>query len=129
MAKNDYLHRQQQMKQGFLEVGMDAGFQKCWDILQIVLHDPKVMGKDIFGKNRIKKIYRAMVELESKLGRAYSPTIYKDADVCQRDLDALLKEIWGDELCPFQERYPYIKQPGYDKGRKEWKRWSSFVRW
>ena len=121
MGKNGYIQKQLQMKQGFLEVGMDAGFQKCWDIIQIVLHDPKVMGKDIFGKNRIKKVYRAMVELERELGRAFSPVLYKDADVCQRDLDALLGEIWGDELCPFNERYPCIKQPDYQKGRKEWK--------
>ena len=121
MAKNDFLKRQQAVKQGMLEVGMDTGFQKCWDLIQIVLHDPKVMGKDVFGKNRIKKLYWAMKEKEKELGRAWSPILYNDADVCQRDLEALLKEIWGDELCPFHERYPYIKQPDYQKGRKEWK--------
>ncbi len=121
MAKNDFLKRQQAVKQGMLDVGMDTGFQKCWDLIQIVLHDPKVMGKDVFGKNRIKKLYWAMKEKEKELGRAWSPILYNDADVCQRDLEALLKEIWGDELCPFHERYPYIKEPDYKKGRKEWK--------
>lgn len=121
MAKNGFLKKQQTMNQWFLDVGMDTGFQKCWDLLQIVLHDPKVMGKDTFGKERIKKVFVAMKQKEKELGRAWSPILYKDADVCQRDLDALLKEIWGDELCPFYERYPFIKQPGYDKGRKEWK--------
>ena len=48
MAKNDFLKRQQAVKQGMLDVGMDTGFQKCWDLIQIVLHDPKVMGKDVF---------------------------------------------------------------------------------
>lgn len=116
-----YLQRQIERNQGFLEVGMDTGFQKCWDLLQIVLHDPKVMGKDTFGKERIKKLYWAMKELEKDLGRAWLPTLEKDADVCQRDLDFLLKEIWGEELYPFQERYPFIKKPDYSKGNKNWR--------
>ena len=121
MAKNSFLAQQQAKYQGFLEVGMDTGFQKCWDLLQIVLHDPEVMGRDTFGKERIKKIYWAMKELEKELGKAWLPTLYNDADVMQRDLDALLKEIWGDELCPFKDRYPFIKQPDYTKGNKNWR--------
>lgn len=121
MAKNTFLAKQQAIKQGMLDVGMDTGFQKCWDLFQIVLHDPKVMGKDTFGKERIKKLYWAMKELEKELGKAWLPSLEKDADVMQRDLDALLKEIWGDELCPFHERYPYIKQPDYSKGNKNWR--------
>lgn len=121
MGKNAYLNKRQAMNQGFLDVGMDTGFQKCWDLLQIVLHDPKVMGKDTFGKQRIKKIYWAMKELEKELGTAWMPTQYNDADVKQRDLDALLNEIWGDELYPFYERYPFIKKPDYSKGNKRWR--------
>lgn len=120
MGKN-YIQQQLAMKQGFLEVGMDTGFQKCWDLLQIVLHDPNVMGKDTFGKDRIKKIYEAMQKLESELGTAWLPSTHNDADVCQRDLDALLGEIWGDELQTFYERYPYVKKPDYSKGRKNWR--------
>lgn len=123
MAKkpNPLLAKHEQEKQAMLEVGMDNGFQKCWDLLQIALHNPKVMGKDIFGKKRIKKIYWEMKRLEKELGRAWSPLQYQDADVKQRDLDAMLNEIWGDELCPFYERYPYIKKPDYSKSRKEWR--------
>ena len=121
MAKNTFWQKQQAVQQGMLDVGMDTGFQKCWDLLQIVLHDPKVMGKDVFGIKRIKKLYWAMKELERELGRAWLPTKHNDADVPQRNLDSLLGEIWGDELCPFHDRYPYIKQIDYSKGRKEWK--------
>ena len=121
MVKNAFLQKQQIAKQKMLEVGMDTGFQKAWDLFQIVLHDPKVMGKDTFGKERIKKIYWAMKVLEKELGRAWMPTQEKDGDVCQRDLDALLGEIWKEELCPFYERYPYIKKPDYSKGYKNWR--------
>ena len=121
MAKNGFLQKQQEKNQFLLEVGMDTGFQKCWDLLQLVLHDPKVMGKDTFGRERIKKIYWAMKEKEKELGTAWLPTKYNDSDVRQRDLDALLGEIWGKELYPFNERYPYVKQPDYSKGKKNWR--------
>lgn len=118
---SDFLKKQRAIQQGMLNVGMDTGFQKCWDLLQIALHDPKVMGKDTFGKKRIKKIYWAMKELEKDLGRAWLPSLYNDADVQQRNLDALLKEIWEDELCPFDKRYPCVKKPDYSKGNKNWR--------
>ena len=121
MAKNAYLAKQQAIQQGMLDVGMDTGFQKCWDLIQIVLHDPKVMGKDTFGKERMKKLFLALREVEKELGKAWLPSIERDADVMQRDLDALLKEIWGEDLQPFQERYPYIKKPDYSKGKKNWR--------
>ena len=118
---SDFLKKQRAIQQTMLDVGMDTGFQKCWDLLQIVLHDPKVMGKDTFGKERIKKVYWAMKELEKELGRAWLPTMHNDADVQQRNLDALLKEIWEDELCPFDKRYPWVKKPDYSKGNKNWR--------
>ena len=118
---NAFLQKQLQEKQVMLDIGMDTGFQKHWDLIQIVLHDPKVMGKDTFGKERIKKLYWAVKELEKELGRAWLPTKKNDADVCQRDLDALLREIWGDELCPFDQRYPYLKKPDYSKPNKNWR--------
>ena len=102
-------------------MGEMFGIQKMWDYLQLVLHDPNVMGKDTFGRERIKKIHWAMKEKEKELGNAWLPTLYNDADVRQRDLDALLGEIWGEELCPFHERYPYVKQPDYSKAKKNWR--------
>ena len=116
---NAYLQKQEMQQQQFLNVGMDTGFQKCWDLLQIVLHDPEVMGKDTFGKGRIKKAYLAMKKLEHDLGKAWLTEV--DSDVCQRDLDSALREIWGDELCPFEDRYPYIRKPDYNHGKKKWR--------
>lgn len=118
---NAFLQKQQMVQQGMLDVGMNTGFQKCWDLIQIVLHDPKVMGKDTFGLKRIKKLYWAMVDLEKELGKAWLPTVEKEADTAQRDLDALLKEIWGDELSTFYERYPHVKKVDYTKGKKNWR--------
>lgn len=122
MAKQSaFMQKQQMLNQKMLEVGMDTGFQKCWDLVQICLRDPEAVGKDTFGKERIKRLYKSLTKYEHALGKAWLPTTEKDADVKQRDLDALLGEIWGEELCPFDERYPYVKRVDYTKGRKEWK--------
>lgn len=121
MAKNAFLTKQKEMNQLCLDVGMDTGFQKCWDLIQIVLHDPNVMGKDTFGQERIKKLYTAMQVLEKQLRNAWIPNTEKDADVCQRDLDALLGEIWKEDLCKFYDRYPYVKKPDYSRGKKNWR--------
>lgn len=121
MAKNAFLKKQQAINQGMLDVGMDTGFQKCWDLIQLCLRDPEVVGKDTFGKERMMRLHAGLEKYEKELGRAWLPSVEKDADVKQRDLDALLEEVWGDELIPFYGRYPFLKKPDYTKGRKEWK--------
>lgn len=121
MAKNEYAKRRIAEKNFLLEIGMDAGFQKCWDLIQIALRDPKAVGKDIFGRGRIEQLYKVLHEYERDLGKAWLPSKEKEADVKQRDLDARLREIWGDELCDFKGRYPYIKAIDYSKSRKEWR--------
>lgn len=121
MAKNDFAKKQQAVKQFFLEVGMDIGFQKCWDLIQLCLRDQEAVGKDTYGKERMKRLYSALQKYEKEFGIAWLPTIERDADVKQRHLDALLKEVWQEDLCPFDERYPYIKKPDYSKGKKNWR--------
>lgn len=122
MAKpNPFLEKQKRLQQAHLEAGMDMGFQKCWDLVCICLHDPKVMGKDVLGATRLKRLYHALMEYERDLGKALLPDKEKEADAKQRDMDALLTEIWGDKLCPFEDRYPYIPKTDYTKGKKEWK--------
>lgn len=118
--KNQYLEKKQAVYQGMLEVGMDIGFQKCWDLLQLALRDPEVVGKDTFGKARIKRLHKSLQKKEHDFGGALTAGV--DADYLQEKLDDNLREIWGDDLCPFKDRYPYIKQQEYKKGKKEWKK-------
>ena len=118
--KNPYLEKQQAVYQGMLDVGMDVGFQKCWDLVQLALRDPEVVGKDTFGKERMKRLYKGLKKKEHDFGGALTGGV--DADYLQEKLDANLREIWGDGLYPFEERYPYIKQTNYKKGKKEWKK-------
>jgi hypothetical protein len=119
MAKNDYLSKQKAMQQGFLDVGEQFGIQKVWDYLQITLRDPAVMGKDTFGRKRLEKIYKNLNRLVDEYHTAF--TSDKEADYKQEQLDAQLREIWGEDLVPFYKRYPELKKIDYGKSKKGWK--------
>ena len=116
---NSYLDKQRAMKQGFLDVGEQFGMQKMWDYIQIVLHDPAIMGKDTFGAERLNKIFEAMKSMADEYHTAF--TTDKEADYYQEMLDRQLLDIWGDKTLPFYERYPDLKQIRYDKAMKGWK--------
>jgi hypothetical protein len=45
----------------------------------------------------------------------------READYAQEQLDRALREVWGDELETFYERYPYLKKMNYVKAPKSWK--------
>lgn len=115
MAKNNYLAKQQEERQKFLTVGEETGFQKCFDLVQLCLRDPRVVGNDAWGRERIKRLFEVLVEYDKE----FSPAFRCDAesDVMQEHLDRRLREIAGDKLAPFAERYPYIKMQNY--GRKD----------
>ena len=118
MGKN-FVKQQRITMQTYLDIGEEMGMQKMWDYIQIVLRDPDVMGKDIFGRERIEKLYKALSEYSHEYGKAFSDD--PEADYYQEKIDRQLLEVWGKDLQPFKERYPYIKQFGYNKSRKNWK--------
>jgi hypothetical protein len=117
-GNNAYLKKRDDRNQAFLDAGEDMGMQKMWDYVQIALRDPKVMGKDVFGRKRLEKLYKKVDELAEYYKTAF--TFKVDADKLQRDFDAQLKEVWQEDLCPFYERYPYLKKITYEKAKKGW---------
>ena len=117
-VKDNYLRRQQAVNQGFLDLGEQIATQKMWDYIQLVLRDPKVMGKDTFGPERLAKIYKALKEIKDEYHTAF--TADKEADYYQEKLDSQLREIWKDKTLPFYERYPDIRKIQYNKPRKGW---------
>lgn len=117
--KNAYLQNRQAMQQAYLDVGEKMGMQKMWDYVQLALRDPEIMGNNTFGRQRIEKFFNKLKELSATYNIAFQDD--KEADYYQEKLDQLLREIWGGEdLSGFKERYPHIKQFGYDKARKGW---------
>lgn len=93
---NAYLQKQEMFNQALLDMGMDTGFQKCWDLLQCVLNDPEVMKKDTFGRERIGRIFEALHKYESEYGDAWLQNV--DSDVMQEHLDRRLRQTAGAQL-------------------------------
>ena len=116
---NAYLDKQRAVQQKFLDVGEEMGMQKMWDYVQLALRDPNVMGKDIIGRSRMEKIYKRLSELANDYHLAF--TDHAEADYKQEKLDDGLREIWGEDLTSFYDRYPYLKKADYTKPHKKWR--------
>lgn len=114
-----YLDTKHKEAQYYLNLGETIATQKMWDLIQIILHDPEVMGKDTFGRARFAKIYKALKVMVNEYHAAF--TADKEADYYQELLDKQIREIWGDDARSFYERYPDIKKIQYDKARRGWK--------
>ena len=114
MSENGYLKRQKASRQAILDMGEQLGNQKMWDYVQISLMD-----KFQFDRSQIETLFKSVHELADTFHTAFTDDV--EADYYQEKMDAILREGWGADLVPFRERYPMIKQFGYDKARKGWK--------
>lgn len=118
MAKNDYIRMKKEREQKIFDAGTRIGIQQCWDYLQLTPRDPDVMGRDVFGRSRLEKVYQGIKKRVDHFQPAFTAEV--EADVRQEELDKCLKEIWGDELSTFYERYDELKRSSYDKPKKGW---------
>lgn len=119
MSRNEFIRKRDERDRRFFEAGMRTGMQMVHDYMQIVLRNPKIMGKDTFARPRIEKICEGIQEVDDYFCIAFNAE-HKEADKRQEEMDALLREIWKEDTQPFAVRYPYTKQYGYDKARKGW---------
>ena len=118
MAVNKYIKdRNEILRKGFA-AGMQVGMQVASDYITMSLRDPKVVGGTPFGRERIERLMTNSMELDDHFWVAFSDEV--EADYVQEEMDAKLREVYGDDLIPFAERYPNVKQYGYNKARKGW---------
>ena len=68
---NPFLAKQEQKQQMCFEAGCSTTAQQFFDYLCIVLNDPNVMGKDVFGANRIKKVHEALKATDKYYSEAF----------------------------------------------------------
>lgn len=118
MVKNDLLKRQEARERQVFAAGLRMGMQIAGDYFQIALRDPEVVGKDTFGRGRIEKIVQKTMELDDYFSSAFSDHV--EAERYQEEMDRLLREIWEDDLIPFNERYDTVKTIKYNKPKKGW---------
>lgn len=110
--KNAFIAQQQAKQQQCFEVGCDITAQQFFDFLCLVLNDPEIMGKDVFGANRLLKIHEALKKVDKQFSEAFVHS--QESDYYQEKLDAALRQIFG-EIDPFNKRYPYLKEWDYNK--------------
>ena len=113
---NPFLAKQEALRQKCFEVACDTTTQQFFDYMCIVLNNPEVMGKDVFGANRLMKIQEAMRKLDKEYSEAWCGS--QDSDYYQEKIDDVLKKIFG-KIVPFRERYQYLKDADYTKPFKE----------
>lgn len=118
-GKNAYLEKQRKERQAILDIGEEMGMQKMWDYVQLALIDPDVMSTHVLTRERLEKVFAKLGEIADRYKVAFTADV--EADHRQEELDARLREIWGDDLQTFYERYDYIRKFDYSKARKEWR--------
>lgn len=119
MAKNDFLARQAAVKQAYFEAGLQMGRQQILDGLSVVLNDPAIMKKDVFGKGRLLAVVKGIGEFIDTYEKAWQKD--DEADYYQTKLDAELARIYGEGMHDtFLQRYEYAREYDYVKGK--WKK-------
>ena len=117
MGKNGYLQRQKNTVDVYRQAEKDTYIQYMIDMFMVTLNDPEVMGRDVFGKDRIVRVVHAVEENFSRFELALTKA--DEPDYYQEKLDQRLAKILGKEaLVPFPKRYEWIKIPGYGPKRK-----------
>ena len=59
MGKNGYLQRQKNTVNVYRQAEKETYIQFMTDTLILTLNDPAVMGKDVFGEKRIRRVVEA----------------------------------------------------------------------
>lgn len=118
MAKNDYAKKRKAHDQTLLDIGQELGIQQMADYVAIALHESDVLRKNGYSRENIDKFFAKLQEIADYFSTAFTQD--KEADYYQEQLDAAQREIFGDDMQPFYERYPYIKEISYKKAKKGW---------
>ena len=110
-GKNAYLERRKAEIDVYRQAEKETYIQFMTDMLMVTLNDPEVMGKDVFGAQRIAKIVDAMgVKFDQYHGALED---IPEADYFQEKLDRCLQPIAGERFSPFADRYKWIKRIFY----------------
>ena len=117
-GNNEYLKKRKERDAACFQAGLRTGMQIEHDFITMALRHKETMGKDVFGRKRLDKVFGTAKALDEYFHIAFSK--HNEADKKQQEMDDCLREVYGDELIEFPERYPYVKQYSYDRAQKGW---------
>ena len=95
--------------------------QYMTDMIMLVLNDPQIMGKDVFGYDRIKKVMDAVGDKYDSYYEAM--TLNPEADYLRSKLDDAIRRIFKqgkveDKFLPFEKRYEWLPEVTYGLEKK-----------
>ena len=111
--KNDYLVRQEVKKRTLQDATRQTFVQYMTGTLMFTLNDPEVMGKDVFGYKRLKKVLEAWGKCYDRYFDALTKN--PEADYAREKMDRLMQQICGDsgDFVPFEELYEWLPEITY----------------
>lgn len=117
--KNQYLAQREAMNKALVKAGLETGRQQILDMASLVLRDPEIMGKDIFGKDRLLKVIQGIGQYMDTYEKAWAKD--DETDYYRAKLDEALAEAYGGGMIDsFLQRYEFAPEFDYTKGR--WKK-------
>lgn len=111
-TKSKYLKDKLDFGNKCFKVGRDIEMQMMADCVLVVLADSSVMGGNAFGKERLTRVFNALMDTHDHFIDALTKS--DEADYLADELDRRLTQILGS-IQPFAERYPYYKEFDYGK--------------
>ena len=119
MVKNDFLARQAVIQRAYFDAGLQCGRQQIIDCVSLVLRDTEIVGRDVFGKDRLLKVVKGIGDYIDRYNLAWQK--HDDTDYYRAKLDDALAEAYGDNLHDsFLERYQFAPEFNYNTVR--WKK-------
>ena len=107
---NAYLAKKQAEQEARDLVIKQWSWQMAYDALTLVLNDKEVMGKDVFGIQRLKRINKALNDKITEMMPALSKAA--NASYVRSQVDRELEKICGEEFEPWEVRYPWWDDRG-----------------
>lgn len=112
--RSGYLAKQKARNTVLQDATRETYEQFMTDTLILTLNNPDVMGKDVFGHKRLKKVLEAW-------GRCYDVyfdalTNRPEADYVRQRMDDAMKKICGKsgDFVPFEKRYNWMPKITYE---------------
>ena len=120
MAKmNKYIAERDAIRQEFFNASLQSGRQQIIDMMSLVLRDPDIMGKDVFGKDRLLKVVNGIGEYIDTYQKAWEKD--DETDYYRAKLDEALADAYGEGMHDtFLKRYEVAPEYDYMKGK--WKK-------
>lgn len=110
MSKNAFAKELMLRKQLQKQITHEWMGQLCLDVMTLVLNDPEVMGKNVMGKGRLKKVGEAFNRYFDECKVALSSDV--EASYIREKIDERLVEIWGEDFSRWPDRYCYWDDKG-----------------